>query len=56
MISSTPKKHQDSPKFKSRDKVRVSPSKLTISIILGYASALRVYKTKAVGFTNVLIN
>ncbi len=56
MISFTPKKHQEFPKINAKDGVCTAPSQLTISIILGYASALRVYKTKSMGFANVLIN
>lgn len=56
MMSFTPKEHQDSSKIKLKDDVCTCPSKLTIRIIVSYASALRVYKTKSLGFTNVLLN
>lgn len=56
MISFTPQEHQESPQTKLNDGVCTSPSKLTIRIIVSYASALRVYKTKSLGFTNVLLN
>lgn len=56
MISFTPKEHQDSPKIKLKDTMYGTPSKLTIRIIMSYAAVLRVYNTKSLGHTNILLN
>lgn len=56
MISSTPKKHQDPPQIiLNGTKVR-TPSKLTISLIMGYAAAISVYDIKGLGQANILLN
>ncbi|MBC8319554.1 MAG: hypothetical protein H8E34_02405 [Bacteroidetes bacterium] len=56
MMSFTPKKDQDSPVIKLNNAMLDSPSKLTIKIIMSYAAALRVYNTRNLGHTNILLN
>jgi len=56
MINSTPKKHYSLQKTKQRTLNGVSPSKYSISLIMGYAAAVRVLSTSYLGRTNVMLN
>jgi len=56
MISFTPKKNQDYPKLKIKGTVSHAPSELTMRLIMSYAAALRVFKTRSLGCINSLLN
>ncbi len=56
----TPKESKDSPKINkktgSKKQNGIGPSKLTMSIILGYSAALKVIKTNTLGNLDILLN
>jgi len=56
MINFTPKKESPSRKKHLSNKKSYTPSKLTISSIMGYAAAMKVYSTEKIGQFNILLN
>jgi hypothetical protein len=56
MINSTPKKDYLSQKISLRNTKKLTPSKLTINLIMGYAAAVKVCSTESIGQTNILLN
>jgi hypothetical protein len=56
----TPKESKDSPKNQkpagNNNQSGFGPSKLTMSMILGYSAALKVIKTNTLGNLDILLN
>jgi len=56
MIYSTPKKDHLSRDISTKSTRKLTPSRLSISLIMGYAAAVKVYDTISLGQTNIMLN
>ncbi len=56
MINYTLGKHQLSQKTKIKSREKCCPSKFSINLIMGYATAVRVLNTENIGQINIILN